>query len=82
MPEQAAPVVNLTVPETVVNVEAVLPEHAAPVVHVSAPDVRVETTVTPTIAVELPDRLTETTVTRDREGNIVKTVQIETSVES
>lgn len=82
MPEQAAPVVNLTVPETVVNVEAVLPEHAAPVVHVSAPDVRVETTVTPTIAVELPDRMTETTVTRDREGNIVKTVQIETSVES
>lgn len=82
MPEQAAQVVNLTVPETVVNVEAVLPEHAAPVVHVSAPDVRVETTVTPTIAVELPDRLTETTVTRDREGNIVKTVQIETSVES
>ncbi len=82
MPEQAAPVVNLTVPETVVNVEAVLPEHAAPVVHVSAPDVRVETTVTTTIAVELPDRLTETTVTRDREGNIVKTVQIETSVES
>lgn len=82
MPEQAAPVVNLTVPETVVNVEAVLPEHAAPVVHVSAPDVRVETTVTPTIAVELPDRLTETTVTRDREGSIVKTVQIETSVES
>lgn len=78
MPAQPAPVVNVTTPEPVIHFEATLP---APIVNVAAPAVRVETTVTPTIAVELPDRVTETTVTRDRDGNIVRTVQVETSVD-
>lgn len=84
LPEQPAAVVNLTLPETVVNVEAVMPDQPAAVVNVTpeAPRVFVTNEVQPAeVKVELPDRLTETTVTRDRDGNIVKTVQIETSVD-
>lgn len=91
MPEQAAPVVQITnqipeqaAPQVDVHVEAVLPEQAAPVVNVTpeAPRVFVTNEVQPAeVKVELPDRMTETTVTRDRDGNIVKTVQIETSLE-
>ncbi len=91
IPEQPAPVVNITnqipeqpAPNIDVHVEAVMPEQPAPVVNIEteAPRVFVTNEVQPAeVKVELPDRLTETTVTRDRDGNIVKTVQIETSVD-
>lgn len=91
MPEQAAPIVNVTnqVPEqptpTVdVHVTNQMPDQPPPVVNIEteAPRVFVTNEVQPAeVKVELPDRLTETTVTRDRDGNIVKTVQIETSVD-
>jgi HK97 family phage portal protein len=111
----AAPVVNVApaqvhnhLPETQVNVEAVMPQQAAPVVNVegarvsvsptpvnvAAPVINVEAVmpavppapvqivneVPPAeVTVHLPDRITETTVTRDRDGNIVRTTQVETT---
>ena len=91
MPEQAAPIVNVTnqmpeqaAPTVDVHVTNQMPDQPAPIVNIEteAPRVFVTNEVQPAeVKVELPDRLTETTVTRDRDGNIVKTVQIETSVD-
>jgi hypothetical protein len=69
LPEQPAPVVNVTN-----RVE--IPEQPTPNVDVhvtnQAPTGPAEVRI-----VSLPDRMTETTVTRDREGNIKETVQLE-----
>lgn len=91
MPDQAAPIVNVTnqmpeqaAPTVDVHVTNQMPDQPAPIVNIEteAPRVFVTNEVQPAeVKVELPDRLTETTVTRDRDGNIVKTVQIETSVD-
>ena len=69
---------------TNINLEAIMPEQPAPVVNVTteAPEVRVTNNVPPAeVTVNLPDRKTETTVVRDGKDNIVKTVQLETSLD-
>jgi hypothetical protein len=71
-PEQSAPVVNVTnsVEPTPVNVA------------VSAPNVEVHNEVQPAeVKVSLPKRQTDTTVTRDGQGNIIKTHQVEQDLE-
>lgn len=72
----AAPVVNniVNVPETVINVEAVMPEQKAPVFH-SNNIINVEPAG---VTVNLPNRRTETTIMRDASGNITKATQLET----
>ncbi len=34
------------------------------------------------VKLDMPDRLTTSTIERDRNGNIIKTTQIETSIEA
>lgn len=80
LPEQAPPVVNntLNIPETVVNVEAVMPAQPAPL----APIVNIENNVPPAeVNVTLAPRKTETTVEYDAKGNISKATQIESDLE-
>jgi len=73
-----APAVSFT-PEVRVDI-------AATQVHVPAAEVRVEVaapvvTVTPEVLVHLPDRTTTTSIERDAEGDITRTVQVETTKE-
>ena len=71
IPEAAPAVVNLTLPELVTNVEAVMPQ-------VVMPDVKVENIVYPAaVELSLPKRRTETTITRDQQGEISRMIQIE-----
>ena len=77
LPEQAAPIVNVGGP--VVN----LPEQAAPIINVAAPTINVEAKAAAPEGVmqmeilAMPDRLTTSTIDRDRQGQIVKSNQIE-----
>jgi lambda family phage portal protein len=67
-----APVVNVAAPNVDVRVEALMPEQPAPIV-----EVKVETPDHITIEA-MPERITRTEITRDHNGNITKSQQIET----
>ena len=70
----AAPTVNVTTPEVTIEPAAV---------HVEAPTVNVTNEVQPAavdVSVSLPDRKTTTDITRDRDGNIIDVVQVETTL--
>ena len=89
VPEQAAPVVNFTAPEQKNEVVVHVPEQAAPVVHFNIPDPNVtvnvaapNVSVTPEVSVKLGTRQTLTEVERDSQGQIVKTRQVESDLDS
>ena len=73
-----AAIVNnvVNIPETTINVEAVMPEQKAPVVNIAPAVTNVE--VKPAeVNVNIPTRKTDTTIVRDNAGNIIRATQIE-----
>lgn len=90
-PPAPAPVFNLTLPPTVVNVEPTVVNVPTPVVNVEQPATVVNVEPTPVaitnnvppaeVTVNLPDRHTTSEIERDANGNIINVTQHETTLQ-